>query len=234
MKRIHIIGIAFAAIFAFSIITASGASAFTLYDLCRQVTLPGEVGLFNNNDCLELGGTEDWEWFEIGGEAATESLITILKLTSNGTTIDCEGSSVGTIGPGAGGKVTELLNKAKEKVTEAKPVTCELLVAGLCVAPVTAFPVNLPWVTALTASNNLLGNSGAGNPGWTVKCSNLAPNTCTRADTLLTVENLTDELEIDFGFKTLETASCSLGTGIVEGTISILDIESPEGAIQAM
>jgi hypothetical protein len=232
MKRIHVIGIAFAAILVFSMVSASGASAFTLWDLCMEIELPAEKGLFNDNNCLTLGGTEDWEWLEIIVATKIDSLPTTLTLSSNGTTIDCKGTSVGTIGPGAGGTVTVLLTEAGEEITELAPVTCELLVAGLCSAPVTASPVGLPWLTSLTTSNDLL--EGTSSPGWAIKCNNGVSNTCTRADTLLTVENLTDELEVDLGFKKLENASCTIGTGTVEGTVSILDEELPEGAIQAM
>jgi hypothetical protein len=231
MKRIHVIGIAFAAIFAFSMMSVSGASAFTLWDLCMEIKLPGEIGLYNDNNCVTLGGTEDWEWLEVA-ETKIDSLPTTLTLASNGTTIDCKGTSVGTIGPGAGGTVTTLLTEAGVEITETKPVECELLTAGLCTAPVTARPVGLPWLTSLTTSNDLL--EGTSSPGWAIKCNNGVSNTCTRADTLLTVENLQSELEVDLGFKKLEEASCTIGKGTVEGTVSILDSEEPEGAIQAM
>jgi hypothetical protein len=232
MKRIHIIGIAFAAILVFSMVSASGASAFTLWDLCMEIKLPAEKGLFNDNDCETLGGTEDWEWLEIVAATNIDSLPTTLILSSNGTTIDCSGTSVGTIGPGAGGTVTALLNGAEEEITEGKPVTCELLAAGLCSTPVVASPVGLPWLTVLTTSNDLL--EGTSSPGWLIKCGNGVTNLCTRADTLLTVANLLTELEVDLGFKKLEAASCTIGTGTVEGTVSILDSEEPAGAIQAM
>jgi len=217
MKRIHIIGIAFAAIFAFSMIAASGASAATLWDECAKVV--PSTGAFTDSDCT-VSGAGEWEWFEIKTPTRTDSLVTTLVLSSNGTTIDCKGSSDGTVGPGAGGTVTALLNEAGEEITSAKPVTCELLAAGLCSTPVTAFPVGLPWLTSLTANNNLL--EGTSSPGWSIHCGNGVTNTCTRADSLLTLENLPSELEVDQGFKQLEVASCTIGTGTVTGTVSIL------------
>jgi hypothetical protein len=125
----------------------------------------------------------------------------------------------GTAGSGAGGEVTKLLT-AEEEITEAKPITCTLLVAGLCSAPVTWSPIGLPWLTLLTGNNDLL--EGTTSPGWKIHCGNGVTNTCTRADTLLTVENLLSELGVDLGFKPLETASCSIGTGTITGTVSIL------------
>jgi hypothetical protein len=218
MKRIHIIGIAFAAIFAFSMIGASGASAaFTLWDQCTKTASPLE---FTESNCITTGSSPTWGWEEIKAKTATDSLVTTLTLSSNGTTIDCEGSSDGTVGPGAADETTKLLTSAGAEITEAAPVTCTLLAAGLCSAPVTAFPVGLPWLTLLTGNNDLL--EGTTSPGWKIHCGNGITNTCARADSLLTVENLLSALQVDLGFKTLEVASCTIGTGTVEGTVSIL------------
>jgi hypothetical protein len=243
MKRIHIVGIAFAAIFAFSVVGATGASGqLTLYDLCMEINLLTEKGLFNDNNCLTLGGTENWEWLEITAATKVDSLLVELTLSSGGITVDCEGFSDGTIGPGNEGEVTLLLNEEGLEVTEANPVACPILAGGLiCTGEALASPDNLPWLTFLTGDNNLLESSAPGvgkNPGWLFLCTgNNLENLCEREDTLLTVENLTDELEIDFGFKPLEKATCTnvlVKEATVEGTVSILDEELPEGAIQAM
>jgi hypothetical protein len=218
MKRIHIIGIAFAAIFAFSMIGASGASALSLWDQCTKTASPLE---FTESNCITTGSSPTWGWEEIKTPAlATESLLTTLTLASNGTKITCEGFSDGFVGPGAADEVTKLLSEAAEEVTEEKPVECTLVTAGLCSTPVLAFPDGLPWLTLLTGNNDLL--EGTSSPGWTILCGNGITNKCTRADSLLTVENLLSELEVDLGFKTLETATCTIGTGTVEGTVSIL------------
>jgi hypothetical protein len=226
MKRIHIIGIAFAAIFAFSMIAASGASAFTLWDQCTK-TAPLA---FQDDACSVAGPPNVWGWEEIKAATPTESTLTTLILASNGTRIDCEGFSEGTVGGGAADTVTKLLDTAKVEITEAAPVTCALLAAGLCSAPVLAFPVGLPWLSLLTGNNDLL--EGTTSPGWTILCNNGVSNTCTRADTLLTVENLAAALQVDLGFKPLENATCSIGTGTVEGTVSIL--LTSENGLQAM
>ncbi len=219
MKGTHVIGIAFAVIFAFSMIGASGASALSLWDQCTKTASPLE---FMESDCITTGSSPAWGWEEIKTKTNIDSLITTLVLSSNGTTIDCEGSMEGTAGAGDEGEVLKLLSSAGEEITEAKPVTCTLLVAGLCTAPVMFSPKNLPWLMVLTGFNVLLESGGTGSPGWLMKCANGLENLCTRADTLLTVENLLSELEVDLGIKTLETATCILGTEAAMGTVSIL------------
>jgi hypothetical protein len=234
MKRIHIVGIAFAAIFAFSMFSASGASAFTLWDQCSKVA--AGTGKFTTADCNVLG-TGEWEWLELTAAEKTDSLLAILLLESDFVDLECEGFMIGTVGAGSKDEVTEILNDALELLelgvlADICKVKSDLF--GLCGGAVTAeaWPENLPWLTELTANGDLLGAHAVGvNPGWFIKCGS-SLNECTRADTFLTVENLLAELEVDLGFKPLEEATCSIGKGIVEGTVSIL-LENGNG-LQAM
>jgi hypothetical protein len=232
MKRIHIVGIAFAAIFAFSMVSASGASALSLWDECGKMA----GGKFTTADCNVLG-TGEWEWLEITAATKTDSLLAILLLESDFVDLECEGFVIGTVGPGGKDEVTEILDENLKPLglgvlADICAVKSDLF--GLCGGAVTAeaWPENLPWLTELTANGDLLGpHAGGGNPGWAIKCGS-STNECTRADTFLRVENLLAELEVDLGFKPLETATCSIGTGIVEGTVSIL-LENGNG-LQAM
>jgi hypothetical protein len=239
MKKIHVMGIAFTAIFVFSIIGASDASVLSLWDECVEVNLLIEVGLFNDNNCVTLGGTEDWEWLEIKAKTAVDSLLGELIMTSGPVKIDCQGFADGTVGPGNENEVILLLNEEEREVTEANPITCELLEGGLfCGTPVLASPDNLPWLTLLEGANDLLESGGTGNPGWLIVCDGnpKSENLCSREDWLLTVENLLTELEVDFGFKPLEGFTCTNSLakeGKIEGTVSIL-LTSGTGALQAM
>jgi hypothetical protein len=231
MKRIHVIGIAFAAIFAFSLVGASGASALSLWDECMKV--PVNTGAFTDSNC-ELPGVGEWEWLEITVKEPIDSLLVELTLTSGPVKILCLGFVDGTVGPGNENEVTLLLSEpegAEEEITEAKPVKCELLEGGLfCGVPVVASPDNLPWLTLLTGTNDLLEGNAAGEanaPGWLVLCEGnpKSENLCSREDSLLTVENLLSALEVDLGFKPLEKAACTnlaAPEGTVEGTVSIL------------
>ena len=144
MKRIHIVGVTFAAIFAFSMIGVSGASA-ALWDQCTKTASPLE---FENSDCTVKGTNNTFGWEEIVSKTAVDSLTTLIEMSSGGVTLDCEGSQEGTVGPGNEGEVTKLLNLKEEEVTEAKPTTCTKTAGSNleCEAPVTASAVHLPCV----------------------------------------------------------------------------------------
>jgi hypothetical protein len=234
MRKIQISGLAFAAIFAFSMISASGASAF-LWDQCTK-TAP--VLAFNNNDCVNGAGTE-WGWEEITKLETTKSLLTTLTLSSNGITIDCNGFADGSVGANGEDEITEILEDKADgtegpPITSTNPVLCEILAGGLFCGTGTAdaYPVNLPWKTELVAAGDLLGpHAGGGNPGWHVKCPSGLTNECTKADTILKVENLETELEVDLTFPP-EKVPCTTGEGEVLGTTSIFLVNG--NALRAM
>ncbi len=220
MRKIHIIGVAFAAIFALSMVGASSASALTLWDQCTK-TAP--VLEFTESNCITKGTPATFGWEEIKTLLVVDSLPTSLTLTSGPVVVKCEGSMVGSVGPGAENEVTELLNTSKELITSTKPVSCTTN-GGICGASATAFPVNLPWNTLLEGTEDMLftGSKG-GSPGWSVKCIGGLTNECTDPLVFLTVTNLLSELEVDLGFKK-EIASCTNALakeGTVEGTVSI-------------
>jgi hypothetical protein len=243
MRKIQIIGLAFAAIFAFSMVSASGASALTLWDQCTKTAPKLE---FLSSDCLGAAGTV-WGWEEIKALLPVDSLIADVELINLGfltIRILCEGSLDGSVGLNGEDQVTELLNTAGEAITSTKPVTCTNL--ENCGGGASAYPVNLPWssqlvnTTAEDAEGDLLGPGTGGNPGWHASCGG-TPNECTKADTILLVENLTDELEVDLTFPGesetthLPLASCTNGLeseALVKGTVSIL-LENGN-ALQAM
>ncbi|MGA7704305.1 MAG: hypothetical protein WB998_05355 [Solirubrobacteraceae bacterium] len=224
-------GLALVAVWAFSALAAGSASAFSLWDQC---TKEASVLEFSNSDCTEKVGTSTFGWLEITAPLAVDSLPTTLTLKSNGTTIDCTGTMDGTVGGGAADEVTSLLNPAGEEITLAKMVKCPILASGLCGSgEAEATPVNLPWKTELVATGDLLApHSGGGNPGWFIKCPSGVTNECKREDTILAVANLESELEVDLTFNPAEKATCSIGTGEVEGTVSILLVNG--NALRAM
>jgi hypothetical protein len=248
MRKIQIVGLALAAIFAFSMVSASGASALTLWDECKEVT--AGTGLFTNSDCNVSGSPNLWEWLPMPAATPVDSLATDLVLLSTGlVTVEvlCEGSMVGTVGLNGGGTVTELLNLANEAVSLTNLVVCMNL--ANCPEPL-ASPENLPWNTQLVnaegedAAGLLLGpHSGGGPPGWFVECmGNGQTNECTKPDTVLLVENLEAELEVDLVFPAstdtanLPLAECSNGfsnDGFVVGSIPVLLANAPERALRA-
>jgi len=247
MRKIQIIGLAFAAVFAFSMVSASGASALTLWDECMEMT----GGAFTNSDCNVLGSPNLWEWLPITVSTPVDSLTTDLLLLSTGVVsvqVLCEGSMVGTVGATGSGTVTELLNTAGEALSLTGTLVVCTNIEG-CPEPL-ATPENLPWNTQLViaegedAAGLLLGPGASGEPpGWFVECmGNGQTNTCTKADTILLVENLEAELEVDLTFPaSTDTANLPLAEcnnafsndGIVSGSISILSKEGTERALRA-
>jgi hypothetical protein len=198
MHKIKIVGLAIVAVLAFGVVSVSSASAA--------------------------------EW--LGKEGGALKKLTVAKkvnseatlvLSSNGTELECEGMDRGTVGPGAADETTEVLNKA----LTSKVVVCKILKPGLanCTAPAEAEAVNLPWKTKLvSATDDQLESSGAGNPGWKVKCGNGATNTCTKATAQLAVTN--NGLTVGLAFNATEVATCTLGTGKVSGTDTVVANEA--------
>jgi hypothetical protein len=254
MRKIQIIGIAFAAIFAFSMVSASGASAFTLWDECMETT----GGAFTNSDCNVTGSPNLWEFLEIVTLTNVLSLVTDLILLSLGVVnvaVLCEGSMHGSVGLNGESQITELLNLAGEVISLTNLVACTELENENCPEPL-ATPVNLPWKDQLVnagggdAAGDLLGPEGTGGrPGWFVECmGNGQTNECTTEDTILLVENLLAELEVHLIFPSeadteyLPLAGCSnaLSTnGFVDGEVLIYipntaNENEPARALQAM
>jgi len=249
MKKIQIIGFAFAVVFAFSMVSASGASALTLWDECKEVS--EGTGLWTNSDCNVLGAPKLWEWLPITvSTLTTDSLLTDLLLLSTGVVsieVLCEGYGDGTIGATGSGTVTGLLNTAGEAISLTKLVACTNI-SG-CPEPL-ASPENLPWNTQLVnaegedAAGLLIGpHSGGSSPGWFIECmGNGQTNECTKADTILLVENLESELEVDLilpastDTANLPLAECTnafSNDGFVNGTVSILLSNEPPRALRA-
>jgi hypothetical protein len=229
MRKIQIVGIVFAAVLAFSMVSVGGASALSLWDQCTKTASALE---FTENNCVTKGSSPTWGWEEITSLLTAQSSRASLRLNSGPITLGCEGRGTISIGPGNEGEVIRLLTTAGAEITEAKPVECKIEAGGsVCTSPATVSPDNLPWLTLLQATGgDLLEGSGAGNPGWLVLCANSLENLCTKAETLLELENLESELEVDLTFNPAEEVECTNALakkGKVEGTVSISAVGGP-------
>jgi hypothetical protein len=194
LARLKLVGLALVAVLAVAAVVASSASALQWLINGKPIT---------SAQTVKSSGT--------------------LKLADlvAGTTIECEGTGEGTVGPGASDTVTEL-----------KATSCKFVKQGSCEAESkfkpTAEPLNLPYVTLLgdigshTVDTIKPGSSGK-SPGWNVKCGVggilKVQDECTspKANTLVanTAGGVTTE------FLESETASCTLGnasSGMVTGT----------------
>jgi hypothetical protein len=224
MRKIQIIGIAFVAVFTFSMVSVSGASALSLWDQCTKTA---SVLEFTESNCTTTGSSPTWGWEEITSLLTVESLPTLVFLFSGPTKLDCEGSMDGSVGPGVEGEVTKILNLKGEEITEAKPVTCKVEEgSSICTEPATGSPDNLPWLTLLQATGgDLLEEDGKGEPGWLILCANGLENLCSKKEATLETENLLAELEVDLTFNRMGEGSCTNALAKVakiEGTFSFL------------
>jgi hypothetical protein len=224
MRKIQIVGIAFATAFAFSLVSVSGASALSLWDQCTKTASSLE---FTESNCEIKGSPATWGWEEIVSLLTVESLLSLLVLISGPIRLDCESSTVGSVGPGVEGEVTKFLNGNGVNITEAEPGGCKVEEgSSICTEPATTSPDNLPWLTLLQATGgDLVESSGAGAPGWLILCANGLENLCTRTEFLLSVENLLAELEVNLTVNPAEAGECTNAlakTGKVESTGSIL------------
>jgi hypothetical protein len=200
MRKIHMVGLALMAVFAFSAVMAANASAAEW--LCK------EGGVFKA--CAAAR------------EVASEGTLKLSDATLLGTiTVECSGTNEGTVGTGAKDTITAILDLAKMTSVIECTVTGG---ATLCTAPALAEAVNLPWSTSLLSTTiDDLTTSGVGNPGWHILCKNGTEDTCTKALAELTMKNETVggvEL-VDALFNAAENATCLNGNGKVSGLISI-------------
>jgi hypothetical protein len=110
------------------------------------------------------------------GVATGEITLTNLK-TAIGTKVSvlCSGRSIGTVGPGSEGIITELQDLTGKTVTLTNRITCTNIEG--CPKPELS-PENLPWLTGLelmgTEAEPLflgtLRSGGKGEPGYTMHC----------------------------------------------------------------
>jgi len=238
MKRINIIGLCLVAAFAMSLTVVASASATGApkWGLCKE----GRAGasLYEDSLCLKDTGTGNWEFEELtaqmavtGGTPTGKGLV--LEDMKAGTSIECEGTQEGFVGPGA-----------EDEITKISATKCKFIKQGSCGAspPPVANAVNLPWKTQLLSETNketgklllvidILAHAGGGEPGWDVECTVggffKVQDTCKAPIAKLTVTAILHDV-IDTEFTKLLTkefpANCSLGgnkEGLVEGPAEI-------------
>lgn len=199
MRKFHIVGLALMAVFAFSAVMVANASAAEW--LCK------EGGVFKA--CSAAKAVD------------SEGTLTLSDATLLGTiTIECSGTNVGTVGPGAADSITEILDLAKA----TKDILCKVTGGtALCgTAEALAEAIHLPWKTELLSTTiDDLTTSGAGNPGWHVVCSTGTEDECTKALAELTMKNEANGT-VDALFNAAENATCLNGVGKVSGLVLIL------------
>jgi hypothetical protein len=166
MKKIQIMGLILAAMFAFSALLASTASA--------EPTLLAEW-LINGLEVLTLTLVE-----------TTGSVL--LADTSNGSDVICKWIFDGSVGPNGEDEITEVLTLSGVAVTLASPLLCESgAVCEKSTTDVEISPEGLPWHTLLflMESNNSFLDL-VFSAGYVVKCLVLGLAVSDECTTMLT------------------------------------------------
>lgn len=174
-----------------------------------------EKGQWEDSKCEKAKSGGNWETKEpaTGTEVTTATIpgTSGLELEDKkaGTAIKCKGGGAGKLNATATGELTA-----------ASATKCEFVKAGSCEAtkPVTAKAIHLPWKTKVEEVNkerrNVIENSGAGEPGYSVEC------------TVGGIFKITDTCEGKTNTSITNRTSASGGEGTVEGEF---DAKSPTG-----
>jgi hypothetical protein len=219
MKKLHVLGVALAALFAFGALTAASASAVTFL---LAEWLKAGVGITTT----ELVDSESGE----GGVLLEETILGI-KIAAV-----CSGIFDGSIGPNGADEITELLTLPVSTLVSSTA----LVEPGLLCEPEQNCPEplvwldNLPWLTLAELMEDegqsffvdLIMSSGVGDPGYYVDCMNGTHDLCESKEAIskLTNEgNGTVHGEFSEAFTELaglKLANCEIAgveKGIVEG-----------------
>jgi hypothetical protein len=193
MKRHHILGLAFLAVFAFSAVLAASASA--------EVTLLAEW-LIKGAAVLTLTSVQSKL------VTGTEMLFEDMK---EGVDIDCAVvNSEGSVGP-----------NGEDEITAVTIGTCTTL-AGTCGSPEIKAE-NLPWNTLLILDQgtgaflDLLSEKGAGFPAYVTDClvlGFLVEDLCSSNTGSATIDNTAESDVVALFNEDDETGICSLSNGI--------------------
>jgi hypothetical protein len=212
MRKIHLLGLALVAVFAFGAMTAASAFAevgmeWLLHE--EAVTAETAVGAIMTEGLLEL---------------------TDLKVPIFGSaTVDCEGLGEGTIGPNGKDLITSIVDKEGKNPLKCTGVkTCE--------GATEVVPLDLPWETQIilngTEPRDELLQAGKGEPGYEVV--NCKTSLGTQKDdcsgpTSQKLENMPTESDVLSIFDANSAkGNCTIGgtgAGDITGELLIFDVE---------
>jgi hypothetical protein len=225
MKKLHVLGVALCAVFAFCAVAVSSASALSQWLL--------------NGGIISTA---------VPATSTTGVNNLLLEDTGAGADVLCSGSFDGTVGPGAADLITEVLD-LENKLVGAAGLHCEED-SGLCLEKLaTVLPLNLPWATEimLTAGGvffNLILEDPVtkpGLPGYEVECKTIVgtiKDVCS-GESGAEIKNITGGVEgafLEANEEITPAGSCTVGgakSGLLSGvgtetstsgTISVSDV----------
>jgi hypothetical protein len=183
MKKLHVLGVVLAAVFAFGALTAASASATVVFLLA--------------------------EWLK-GGVAVTTTELVDSEAGPNGVTlretvlfikiaVNCSGIFDGSIGPNGADEITELLTLGEGAIPTTPLVEPGLVCTNVenCPEPLVWLD-NLPWLTLAELMEEgtesffvdlILPTVVGNNPGYHVDCMNGTNDLCTAAEAITQLTN---------------------------------------------
>jgi hypothetical protein len=247
MKSIKIVGLCLAAIFTMGMALAGNASAGLLWLLCLEGNNNPNTRFVDSN-CRSPGAGGAWESVAIGNKTDTVRIkVYSLRLRDKATfagesEIECNSDLTKDAGEGTISNTNEgKIVKAEINKTEVNK-RCTRIKGGCKAGEIEEVKgANLPWATKIemtgTETTTTIENSGAGEPGWIVKCNTLLgskTDTCTSIKKEYETANLFNELShipttvllVRARFLKAHNAECSESSGKregqVEGLVAIL------------
>jgi hypothetical protein len=222
MKKLHLLGVALVAVFAFAALTAASASAVTFLLaewLVNGLPITAELNT------------------EASGELELEEEILGIKIA-----LLCSGILDGTIGPNGLDVISELLRLDGVTVVSLTGLVAPALLCtnvANCPSP-EVWAVHLPWGSLVELMEegtevffaDLILPAGNGNPGWEILCSNGTSDECTVAEGVSNKTNEGNNVDTTFseaftelaGLKLADCVTGGLEKGLVTGlgTISLV------------
>jgi hypothetical protein len=171
-------GIVLAALFAVSMFASASASA-AHWSVCLAEHSGTTTTKWSSAQCSTAKATGGFEWSEVAGTEAAKVVSQTIELTDTkvpligSTTVICaagSGEGTGAVGPGKFGRINS--TKVNSPSTNCKGSGgCKS--AGIKVVEAR----NTPWQTELVETESkvlaIITSTGAGEPGWEVKCENI-------------------------------------------------------------
>ncbi len=230
LRHLKLTGLCLVAVLSMSMALSATASASK--QVWEQCSEGGSVTKYTEHQCKAASGTGKWEWNEVAGTEEVRIKGSLrLKDTKTllGTLeIECYSESVGVVGPGKLGKITEV------KITAAH---CKAI--KVCEEVKKAEARDLPWQIELyeTEAKQFakLTGDGSGEPGWKGECKvviGTQTDECLaesgKPESLLLENKLTSsELLVSAAFQHSRKFKCSQGgaeAGEITGTLAILKV----------
>lgn len=165
MKLLRTAGLCLTAMFAVSMFASATASAAKpVFEHCVEGSTTTK---YETNQCAKALSTGTFGWAEVAGTDAVRThgslLLIDTKTTLGVAEVECWGESIGMIGPGKVGRVTEVKVETKNCHNRQN-----------CTTIVSVAAVHLPWSTEIFQTENKpeekLVNGNGAEPGWAVTC----------------------------------------------------------------